>query len=212
MIMIKSVIFDFDGVIVDTETGKFNDFKVVLEQNGVDTSGIEFSEFIGKKRSFFLRERFPDFSDDKVLEIVEELHKAQSRKIQDYKIIEGLKELLEFLKSRDYSIAICTGSGGEFVNFVLDYNSINHYFDIKITGDMVAVSKPDPECFEVALEQLKCESAEAIVIEDSAAGVAAAKKIGCNVFGLLTYVATLEQADRCFKNHLEILEFLNAAD
>ena len=75
---------------------------------------------------------------------------------------------------------------------------------------MFSKSKPDPQCFELCLKELGLHKDEVIIVEDSVAGVRAAREIGCRVFGLLTYLSAddLCTADKVFKDHYGILGIL----
>ena len=209
-IMNKVIIFDFDGVIADTEKRKFKDILSVLKKENLNVSNVHFEEFIGKKRGHFIGEKYLQISEGKKNKILSELRTIQFDNINEYKLMTGIKELLKFLKKNDYTIAITTGSSKEFVKTILQFHEVETYFKVIISGEMFSKSKPDPECFEITLRKLNIKPSDVIIIEDSIAGVSAAKKAGCKVFGLLTYLEEkhLKEADNIFKNHLEILEFL----
>ncbi|MCX6707811.1 MAG: HAD family phosphatase [Candidatus Woesearchaeota archaeon] len=210
--MTKGFIFDFDGVIVDTESKKFKDFKKILKRYDYDLN--DFSGFIGKKTSAIIAERFPNMPDSVKKDVIEQRRKLQYSNMSDYKLITGMKRLIEYLKSKKYVLAITTGSERMFVNKILKIHSILGYFDAIICGDDFIPSKPNPEGYKITLRALKLLPKEVIVIEDSIAGIKAAKKIGCKVFAVKTYLKTddLAKADRIFKNGFDILNYLKTED
>lgn len=204
----KAFIFDFDGVIIDSETKKFNDVKEVLSEYGYNLSDDVFNNFIGKKRDFFIEEYYPDISLNERNEIVNKFReKGQDPK--GYILIQGINELILYLKSNNYKIAIATGSSKTFVSSILDRFNLQDVFDVIVTGDDTMKSKPDPDCFNIAIEKLNVPACNIVIVEDSIAGVEAAKKTDSFVIGLNTYLtkADLSVADVCFKDHVEILEY-----
>jgi HAD superfamily hydrolase (TIGR01509 family) len=208
--MIKAIIFDFDGVIFDTESKKFKDITKALKKRNYELKKKEFNSFIGKKRKFYLQTQIPSKSEEFYTEILNEVRTSDIEKLEEYKIIEGIIELLKFLKIKKIKTAIVTGSNKNFVNKLISLHKIKSYFDLLITGEDFHNSKPNSECYELACKKLKINPNEATVIEDSSAGIQAAKSIKCNVYGLLTYQVQqkLAGADKYFKNHREILKFL----
>jgi HAD superfamily hydrolase (TIGR01509 family) len=206
--MTKAFIFDFDGVIADTETVRMNDLKELLKTKNL--ADFDFNKAIGTKTAFFLEQTFPELKKEEIVEIVKKVRNLRFVHAEEYKLIAGLQELLTFLKKQDYTIAITTGSEKKLVEKILEINKLSNYFDILVTGEDFTKSKPDTECFEITLKKLNLEPKEVVVIEDSVAGIQAAKSLGCKVFGLKTYFDEnqLSQADQVFQDHTEILDFL----
>lgn len=94
------------------------------------------------------------------------------------------------------------------INKILDLNNLNE-FDIIVSGEEFNSSKPDPECYSITLKKLKLKPEEVIIVEDSPAGIQAAKSLGIKVFGLGTYFdkKTLD-VDPFFLDHTEILNYI----
>ena len=86
----------------------------------------------------------------------------------------GLLEILNFLKEKDISIALASSSKRETIDKYLEMESMPELFDVIIAGDEVEVGKPNPEIFLKACQKLKISPSEAIVFEDSLAGIEAA--------------------------------------
>jgi beta-phosphoglucomutase-like phosphatase (HAD superfamily) len=103
-------------------------------------------------------------------------------------------------------MAITTGTIKEIVEKTLKNNEISSFFDIIVTGEDFIKSKPFPECYEKTLENLQLNPSETIIIEDSVAGVKAAKAAKCKVFGMMTYLENkdLLEADNIFTSHKDI--------
>ena len=208
--MLKGVIFDFDGVIVDTESKKFAEIRKILKAHGYSLRKKDFSKFIGKKTEFFIKENFPNIKKKVLRDTLNKRKKMQYANLKKNELIAGVRNLLDYLKSRKYKIAITTGSKKDFVKKILKFNGLQHYFDVIITGEDFTSSKPNPECYNITLRRMNSNARDIIVIEDSAAGIKSAKKTGATVFALSTYLRkkNLMGADKQFKTHLEILRYL----
>ena len=176
---IKHVVFDFDGVIVDSERKKFADLQAILENQGYMLSDSLFESFIGKKRGHFLSE----LGVSHIAHIMQRVHE-EDKHFAGIELKTGLRELLALLKQQGITMHIATGSSAEFVFSLLDLHGIRDYFSIILTGDEVAESKPNPAVYVEIKSRLN--SSQIVVIEDSPAGVLAAKTADLFVIGLGT--------------------------
>lgn len=206
--MIKTIILDFDGVIIDTETKKFETLRHILKNTCFVLKENDFKDMIGKKTGEFLASKFQRMSEHEIKRITELRREKQLANAAEG-LIPGIKDLLAFIKSKKARMALTTGSTREIVNKIIEANGIKDYFDVIISGEDFKKSKPSPECYEKTLEKLKVSRSEAIIIEDSIAGIKAAKAAKCKVFGIMTYFdkTELHEADRIFKDHFEILNY-----
>lgn len=206
--MIKSFIFDFDGVIVDSEKKKFNDLKILLKKRGYTLDPSSLSDMIGKKTGLFLKEQFKNISGEEIEKISEARRSLQLN--DDLKLIPGVTALLEFMRSKKLKIAITSGTKNEIIKKILKKNNLFYFFDIIVGGEDFYESKPSPEGFLVTLKKLNLSPKEVVVIEDSVSGITSAKKAGCTVFGVKTYFkeSDLKEADKVFESHYEILEYI----
>ena len=208
--MIKAIIFDFDGVIADTEHKKFEDLKEVTKNTPYSLKDSDFNLLIGKKTKSFFIELFPNIHNKDLKEILEKRRKIQYNNLEGYSLIKGLKKLLDYLLEKRIKMAICTGSEKKFIEKILEKQELQKYFNSVISGEMFSSSKPDPECYKLALLRLNLNPSEALVIEDSPAGISSAKKTGCKVLAVSTYLhrEKLNEADKIFSNHEKILEYI----
>lgn len=208
--MINGIIFDFDGVIADTELERFRIVRRILRGYGYELDKEDFIDFIGKRTAFFLRSRFDDMPENVIKQVVSCHRAEQLNNPEEKKLIPGIQELLIFLKLNGFKVAIATGSQRSIVKKVMDANNLSGSVDTIISGEDFKNSKPNPECFKIALKRLGLNSKDVIIIEDSIPGVKAAKSIGCRAFALSLYLMNgqLSAADNVFKNHFEILEHL----
>ncbi|VVB77548.1 Phosphoglycolate phosphatase [uncultured archaeon] len=210
--MIKSFIFDFDGVIIDSETKKFNDLKNLLKEKGYALKDSSFIDMIGKKTGFFLKEQFKNISEKEIKEISQNRRNIQLTD-SNYKLISGIKELLEFIKSKKLKLAITSGTKKEIITKILEKNNLLDLFDLIIGGEDFNESKPSPEGFLVTLKKLALKPSEVIVVEDSVSGIISSKKAGCKVFAVKTYFEEkdLKEADKIFENHHYLLSYIESS-
>ncbi len=208
--MFKGIIFDFDGVIVDTEPKKFKYLRNILRKYKYNLEKDSFLDLIGKKTSKFLAEKFPQIPEETIKIISKIIRKLRYVNIQEYKLIPGIQELLVFLKSKRYKIAVTTGSERNFIEKILKNHSILDYFDVIVSGEEFNSSKPDPECYQITIKKLNLLPSKIIIVEDSVPGIKAAKTLGCNVFAIKTYLKrnSIFETDKVFKDHFDILKYL----
>jgi len=201
--MIKAFIFDFDGVIVDSETDKYLKLNELLKESGYKEL-TDFKSFTGKKTHRILEENYPNMPQ-KIVESIQYMRRSDLKKTIS-KPISGIVELINFLSDK-YTLAITTGTEKSVVLNHLEFYKINK-FDLLITSESYYTSKEDPEAYLVTLKKLKLKASETVVIEDSQAGIDSAKAAGCVVYAIDTYDLGLKNADKYFRNHKEILNSL----
>ncbi|MDD2542571.1 MAG: HAD family phosphatase [Desulfuromonadaceae bacterium] len=192
-IQAEAVIFDFDGVIVDTEPLHYAAFQFTLEPFGLHFSWQEYIEtYIGFddrdafKHAFFLTGT--TLSHDQLHRLIEQkaafFEKVIMSGVSPYP---GVLDLIFYLHAHKYPLAICSGALRSDIDPILAMLGISDIFDIIVTADDVAASKPDPECYQLAFQRLQAVhqysfSIEAtIAIEDTPAGISAAKAAGLMV-------------------------------
>lgn len=208
--MMKAIIFDFDGVIADTERMNFNELNKLLAYEGLRIPNDEFADYIGKKSGAFLRGRFSELTEEKIKKIVTKRRDIVLSNTSSIKLVPGVRELLAYLKNEDYKIAICTGSRKQYVMEILEHNALTEFFNIIVSGEDFSSSKPNPEGFLLATERIGIPKENCIIIEDSPAGVQAANNAGIKSYALGTYFQKdeLSAAEKTFSDHLDLLNHL----
>jgi len=187
--MIKAVIFDFDGVIADTEPVHFAAFRDVLHEEGYLLSK---DEYYGKYLAYDDKTLFIKFFSSYKIELPKkDLNRLLIRKSHLYdelardemKIFPGVNSFLENIHNK-YRIAIGSGALRKEILHALEILSIQKYFELIISADDVEKCKPNPEVYNKVLDSLNTAkgdlimAGECIVIEDSVYGIEAAKKAG----------------------------------
>ncbi len=175
--MIKGIIFDMDGVIVESHDIYYENWNGVFEKNfNVTISKKDFATHLGESAKHFtevfLNKNGIKADSKKILKEILESHDKLKYKVT---LKPGAKETLSKLK-KNYKIALATGALKEMALDYLIRLNIKEYFDFVIAGDEVKRAKPEPEIFLKAARGLKLEPEECIVVEDAKLGLLAAKK------------------------------------
>lgn len=183
--MLTNVIFDMDGVVVDSHAAHFRTWKKFLLSLGKSVSDADLN-FVrqGRKSQEILRFFLGELPNEQVqthCHVKDVLFRSE---MQGIKMLPGVQELLEDLKRSGVPIALASCGGRVRVHHLLSRLRIREYFAVVITGDEVALGKPDPEIFYKAARQLKVHPAESIVFEDSVSGIQGAKAAGMKCVGI----------------------------
>lgn len=188
--MLNAVIFDFDGIIVDSEPIHYRAFQKVLEPLG---SGFSWHEYIERYMGFDDRDAFREafrtsgllLTDEKLSELIALkaalFHEVASEGVSTYP---GVIQLIKSI-SGTIPLAICSGALRSDIEPVLRMLSLAEAFDCMVTAEDVPASKPDPASYRLAIEKLQqifpqraITAAEAVAIEDTPAGISSAKGAG----------------------------------
>ncbi len=187
--MIKAVIFDMDGVVVDSTSYDFAAWKRLFSEFGLELSFATYKSFLGmlgrdivKKlmNRELTKNEAKTFEDKKEQYFIEAVGKG------DLKAIDGLLKFLDELVKANYELALATAGSRMKVAAVLKKLNLEKYFGVIVTADDVIRGKPSPDIFLKAAEGLKYSPAECIVIEDAPNGVAAAKAAGMKCIAITT--------------------------
>lgn len=176
------VLFDFDGVIADTES----QYTYFWDKMGKDYLGLE--EFGHTIKGQTLVQIFGKYFDGKLKEqqeIVPQLNAFEQNMSYDY--IPGALEFMQELKRKGIRSAIVTSSNDiKMSNAYAAHPELHDLVDTVLTSEHFSKSKPDPECFLKGMEVLGASPQETIVFEDSFHGISAGRASGAKVIGLAT--------------------------
>lgn len=175
--MKKAVIFDMDGLMIDSERVTYNEYVKKLAQLGHhDFTEELYRNCLGKNKQGICQVFIDHYGQDFLMdEVWDDVHVWIDESLRQYvPKKKGLVELLEYLKANNYKTIVATSSGRARVDEILKNGNLTEYFDDSICGDEVTHGKPHPEIFLTACQKLDVKPEEALVLEDSEAGILAA--------------------------------------
>jgi beta-phosphoglucomutase len=181
-----AVIFDMDGVLVDSYHAHFVSWSRLYDELGVQYSEAEFAADFGRTSRDILRRRFgEDFSIERIRELdqrKEALFRDELR--GDFPVMDGAVELIDALAADGFRMAV--GSSGPPENIALCLEELGRCdkFAAVVTGADVTRGKPDPQVFELAASRLGVPPNLCTVVEDAVHGVEAANRAGMLSIGM----------------------------
>jgi len=184
--MLKAVIFDFDGVITDSEILHFRAFNAILAEHGVKLTIKDyykaylgftdvdcFKSLISQGLLKIEESQIPDLVRKKTV-VFEELAKSEGR------MIEGVRGFIGMLEANEIPMAICSGALLPEIAMVLDEAGLSRLFEVIVSAEQITKGKPDPQGFLLTLQKLNAArpdpilAKQCVVIEDSQWGLQAA--------------------------------------
>lgn len=195
--MIKAVVFDFDGLIIDTETPWYQVYAEIYREHGVSISIEEWATYVGTLfdplthlesclQQPINRPELTKRSEERHFAIMEEIA-----------LRPGVQEYLETAKGLQLKIGLATSSSYSWVERFLRKYDLLPYFDCIRTADDVKKVKPDPELYDQAIACLGISADEAVAFEDSVHGLRAAKGAGLSC----VIVPNPTTSHLCFEGH-----------
>ena len=217
--MIKAVIFDFDGVIVDSEPLHLRAFQRTVETLGLKLSTADYySRYLAcDDKSFFrrfLEDSGQQATEQEVARLVEEKGICFEEMIgEDIRIFPGIIEFLETIRGK-FHVAIGSGALTEEINLILRRKGLSGFFGFVVGADDTENPKPSPEVYLKCLERLirdydsTITADQCVVFEDSPHGVLAAKRAGMKCVGITNSCSgdELALADRVTESFSEIID------
>ncbi|EGJ27478.1 HAD family hydrolase [Streptococcus porcinus] len=184
----KWVIFDMDGVIVDSEYVFLSSKTEMLLDRGIDTDETYQYQFMGTTFDYMWRVMKEECQlSDSVEKLIAEMNDRREEIIarDGVRAIKGIKELLSYLVDLGYQLAVASSSPKADINRNLSELGLTQYFAITVSGEEVAHSKPAPDVFLRAAELLGAIPEKTFVFEDTKNGSLAAKAAGMICFGFV---------------------------
>ncbi|MCM8816019.1 MAG: HAD family phosphatase [Candidatus Omnitrophica bacterium] len=211
--MIKAIIFDFDGVIFDSEILHQKAWEKVFEKFEIAYSADDYLQGIGISDEDFLKQLL---KEKKIFGDINDFLKEKREKLLELstqaKPIDGIFQLIQQLHT-NYMLAVASNSDKKFVMKLLEINKLVKFFSVILGYQDISKPKPDPEIYIKCARKLGVSNNECVVIEDSPAGIKAAKKAGMKCIALETTLDenNLMQADFVIKKHQinKIKELIN---
>lgn len=205
--MIKAVLFDLDGVLVDTEPLAMNIVRKVCKEIGLKINSGELKNFVGITNEKFYTELFKNRGlKNKVKNVLKKHYVLYEESLRNgFKSFKYVKYLLNQLKSRGLKLALVSGSTSKQVFIILNHLRILNNFDVIISKEDTRESKPSPEGYSLAAQKLGVKAKECVVLEDAEVGIMSAKKAGMRAIGVRSkYEQDLSLADAIVNNLSEV--------
>ncbi len=178
----RGVIWDMDGVLVDSAASHFQAWREAFAEKEVDFTQADFRRIFGQKNERIIR----DFLGDKITE--EEIEPFSLKKEErfrqllrhDMQPLPGVAALLKALRAHGFRMAIASSAPLENVEMTASGLGIRQYFDALVSAEDVSEGKPHPQVFLLAAQKLGTPPARCVVVEDAIAGIAACKAAGAH--------------------------------
>jgi HAD superfamily hydrolase (TIGR01509 family) len=201
VLRIKALIFDFDGLILDTETPEFQVWQSIYREHGFELPHEEWGKIIGGAgfAHFDAAEHLSVLTQGRLDSVsLRDRHRSESHTLTlAPTVLPGVMDYIHAARRLHLKLAIASSSPHSWVDAHAKRIGILEYFDHVICADDVAVgrTKPHPDLFLLALSRLNIQKDEAVVFEDSPNGVKAAKAAGIFVVAVPNQVTSLLSID-----------------
>lgn len=220
--MIKAVIFDQDGVLIDSEPIYLSWFKDFLDYNNIKVETEEFNSLAGcsaKMEKVLLHKWWNEnkkesLTEDEVFTLCEKYW--EDEKVEEefsYKKVKNpnVEEVMKQLKNLGCIIVIASSSSMANIKSAVKEIEIEKYIDLIVSGEMFQESKPNPEIYNYTLNKLGLKSNECISIEDSTYGILASKNAGITTVAKIDNRFHFDQspADYRINDLIEIIDIIN---
>ena len=184
--MIKGLIFDLDGVIVDTAHYHYLSWREISRDLNIDFTIKDNENLKGVSRidslNYILKLGSLSFNTEEknnLLDKKNNIYKHSISSLGKKNILKGVEKILS--KAKEKKMLLAVGSSSKNAKMIVEKLNLTHLFQAVIDGTMVKKTKPDPEVFLKAAKKMNLKASECIVFEDAESGVIAAKKGGFHV-------------------------------
>lgn len=201
--MLQALLFDFDGLIIDTEWPEFLAWQEMYRRYGVELTIETWLPCVGRGQTTRVFDPYNDLVErlgrtlDRV-DIEDQCMQRNLELINEQPILPGVKELIAAAKQRDLRLAVVSSSSRSWVAGHLSRLKLLDFFDVLVCGDEVEHAKPYPDLYLLAQEKVGVNASQAIALEDSYNGMLSARSAGlfCVVVpGRLTQYMTFGEVD-----------------
>jgi len=178
---LEGILFDFDGLILDTETPVFQAWDEKFKEYGKEMLLEDWGNILGKtgKKGGPIEAFLETFRDKtKQAEIIQEVSGRELALVLKQKPLPGVVSLIKRAKKRGLKLGIVSSSDQEWVHTNLGRLGLLVYFDHTSCAEEVEEGKPHPALYQLGLEKIECPAEKVLVLEDSPNGVLAAKRAG----------------------------------
>jgi HAD superfamily hydrolase (TIGR01509 family) len=184
--MIKGIIFDFDGVVTDSEPPYIEALVSFMQSIGIDATFEELQHVVGQNLQAIGTELVNTYLLDMS---VEEFNRRsmgiyeETTDIRDFRPMEGLYEFLDRCKEKGIRMCVASSSDYDYLYTIMDSLKIRDYFEWVLSGHGLSKGKPDPLIYNMAAEKMEIDKKDLMIIEDSPNGIRAGIASGIYTVG-----------------------------
>jgi beta-phosphoglucomutase len=204
--MIKAILMDFNGVVINDEPVQMRAYQDVLAEEGIALTDADYYNSLGMDDRTFVTAAYirvgKTVEDGKIDEIVAAKFAMWKEAVTaELPLFEGIEDFIEKM-SRDFALGIVSMSTRHEIGFVLDKSGLGRFFSTIVSAEDVSNCKPDPECYRIgfrkidavrtAQDPLPLTHEECLVIEDSPPGIASARAADLPALGVTNTVTAGE--------------------
>lgn len=204
--MIKAILFDFNGVIIDDEPIQFRAYQEIFKEHGVDLTEEQYYACMGMDDRTFIRTNFERAGKEISDESIDAVNAAKTEKWRsmiDKKLplFDGVEHFIRVM-SQDFALGIVSMAKREEIEYVLGRSGLKSFFPVVVSAEDVSRHKPDPECYlkgfnaidsyRIRQQHLPMVHGETLVIEDAPQGVMAGKAAGMATLAVTSAVSAEE--------------------
>ena len=210
--MIKGIIFDMDGVLIDSEFFYFNRRMAFLKEKRITPFTDNFHDYVGQTNQEIWNQMVKGDTALKV-QLKEEYNRYSQVNPLSYREVlnEGVIETIGELKERGCKVSIASSSAKEMIENMIDECGLTSYIDYYISGEECQRSKPEPDIYNKAVKELNLKRKECLAVEDSPLGIQSATSSGLFTLAIKQKEIHLDQskADAIITNIRQVLNYIN---
>jgi beta-phosphoglucomutase len=204
----RGVIFDVDGVLVDSYRAHLESWVRVAREHGLEITEADFARTFGRTSREIIAEFWGEDLAERDRRAIDDRKEALYREIvaASFPAMEGGADLVRDLHAAGFRLAVGSSAPPENIELSLSRLAVRDLFAVVVTGRDVTRGKPDPQVFQIAAARLQVAPEHCAVVEDAPAGVAAAKAAGMKCIALVGTAApgALAAADRIVRSLREL--------
>ena len=183
---IDSVIFDFDGTVVDSEPNYYEADRLLMAEYGIHFTFDMKKEFIGRGNTTMMEELNRRYN---LPTTVEDMAKRKNQlyldiALKNTPIYPEMMLFIKMLVREGIPIALASGTSSSILNRLVYHLGLNQYFDAVISSDEVGKSKPEPDIFLEAAKKIHSDPKNCLIVEDSVFGIEAGLRAGMQVMAV----------------------------
>lgn len=201
--MIKAILMDFNGVIIDDEPLQMKAYQEILDKEGIPLTEEQYYECMGMDDKTFIEEAYrragKTLEGSKALEItIAKTNRWRDMIAKDVPLFDGVENFVRKME-KDFALGVVSMARREEIDFVLERTDLRDCFSVIVSAEEISACKPDPECYQIGFRDIDLTRIqkgsnpmvhdECLVVEDSPPGIIAGKRAGLKTLGVTNTVS-----------------------